>query len=431
MPTRTPIDALLKHMGTGSTGALSVDVGESRVRVHLIHGEIVAATSGRDTSDILHRLVHAGALDPESTAGLEAALAEGATMSGLLAGSVSYDTILTGYAARFEENLARFLLAQTPVRFEVRPAGNTRLPRFGAHPADLVLRVRSLAERARDLLEAAGTRRLVPGPAPASREDAGLVALVGDGARVRDVLEDSPDQPVVTAARLRGLLDLGVLAAVQDEDPVGDAIVDAPDPTLVEASVEQRFSVDPDRPAGLGEFVVEKHLLDYVDLESSLVEGPTGTEDDLVLAMEDGESDRAGRSGAVTLALSGPALKREEALRKAEVTNEVLREIAAEFQEAEGPGAGWARIQALLQGSPMKYRNLFRGVVARRDGSMDAEMLVQNLQKRPGGEQRRSLNDALQDLVERSLTLAAESIDGPRLDGMLDRIAGFQKRLGL
>ncbi len=433
MPTRTPIDALLKHMDTGATGVLSVDLPDSPVRIHLSDGEIVAATSDDDASDILHRLVHAGVLGTDDLVGMEVALADGASMSGLLSGSVPHDAVLAHYTARFEENLARFLLARTSARFEARAAELAGFPRLGPDPSDLVLRVRSIAERGRDLLETAATRRLGPGSVAASPGDAGLLALVGDGVVVRDVLACSPEQPVATAARLQGLVEREVLAILEDAapEPVVGPTPEALDPTLVEPSVEERFSIDPGRPAGLGEFVVEKHLLDYVDLETGAAERPPDPEDDVILEMEDGEGTRAARSGAVTLALGGPMLSPEEALRKAEVTNEVLRAVAAEFQETEGSGAGWARIQAVLQGAPTRYQALFRGVVAHRDGSMDAEMFVQNLQKRPDGERRRTANGALQDLVDRSLTLAAECIEGPRLDGMLDRIAGFQKRLGL
>ena len=57
MRTRTPIDVLLKHLGTGATGVLSVDLPDASVRVHVAQGEIVAATTDRDAADVLHRLV--------------------------------------------------------------------------------------------------------------------------------------------------------------------------------------------------------------------------------------------------------------------------------------------------------------------------------------------------------------------------------------
>ncbi|MBN1335298.1 MAG: hypothetical protein JXB39_05010 [Deltaproteobacteria bacterium] len=427
MQPSAPFDALLKHLAAGSTGVLSVDLVGAPVRVHVACGQVLAATSEHDAGDILHRMVHTGLLDPDRVAGLKAALTEGGTLSELLAGSVPYESILASYTARFEENLACFLLARAVARYEGLPGDG--VPRLGSDPSVVLLRARALAERARVFVEEGDAWRLIRGPTPARREDAGLVALVEDGACVREVLESSPEPPIATAARLRDLVDLGVLAA--EKVPIVDEVPAAPDPSLVEASVEERFCIDPEKPAGLGEFVVEKHLLDYVDLEDGTVERSLDPEADILLEMEDGETAGAHRFGVVTLAIGGPTLSREEAWRKAEVTNEVLRVLASEFQEIEGPGAGWVRILSLLQAAPMRYLGLFRGVTVQRDGSLDIDTLTRNLEKRPDVEQRRMLNGALQDLVERSLTLAAERMDGPRLDGMLTRVAGFQKRLGL
>ena len=57
--------------------------------------------------------------------------------------------------------------------------------------------------------------------------------------------------------------------------------------------------------------------------------------------------------------------------------------------------------------------------------------MLKNLRKRPASEHRRLLNRGLQDVIERSLSVASEELNDVQLDAFLEHIVGYQQRLGM
>ncbi|MFN7147479.1 MAG: hypothetical protein ACK4YP_27175, partial [Myxococcota bacterium] len=134
---------------------------------------------------------------------------------------------------------------------------------------------------------------------------------------------------------------------------------------------------------------------------------------------------------AVSLNFSGPKLQDAEIHRKLSVTNDVLATIAEAIEGVEGRGSGQARLQLLVEGTSVPLAPLFKGVELTQDGRLPVALVVKNLRKRPGGEHRRLLNRGLSDLIERALSAAYEILDEEGLEAMLERIAGYQQRLGI
>ncbi len=191
---------------------------------------------------------------------------------------------------------------------------------------------------------------------------------------------------------------------------------------------------DYDTARGGGSFLTDRALLDRVDLEEQPAEVaalPPASSSELI-EMEDAE--QAGKDAlksAVSLNFSGPKLHDDEIQRKLGVTNDVLATIAEAIEAVEGRGAGQARLQLLVEGTSVPLAPLFKGVELSNDGRLPVALVIKNLRKRPAGEHRRLLNRALSDLIERALSAAYESLDEAGLEAMLERIAGYQQRLGV
>jgi hypothetical protein len=64
-------------------------------------------------------------------------------------------------------------------------------------------------------------------------------------------------------------------------------------------------------------------------------------------------------------------------------------------------------------------------------GQLPIEGVLKNLRRRPASEHRRLLNRGLSDIIERTLSMASEELDEAGLDALLEKIAGYQQRLGL
>jgi hypothetical protein len=217
---------------------------------------------------------------------------------------------------------------------------------------------------------------------------------------------------------------LGVPSGEEDDSPV---VSDEPDG---EADLSMFRDHDHRRRTADGTFSVARDLLDRVDLSGFAYFDDVAPADDQILEMEDGERVDAS-SGAVNLCFSSPPLTSEDAARKIDVTNEVLRQICLALDEEHGSGTGQAAVLLLVESCPMEVAPLFHGADPGSDGALVTARIVDNLEQRPEAERRRLLNAALKDIVERGFATTAERIGEARLEAMLERIAGFQRRLGL
>jgi hypothetical protein len=79
----------------------------------------------------------------------------------------------------------------------------------------------------------------------------------------------------------------------------------------------------------------------------------------------------------------------------------------------------------------MSFGALLHGVEATPQGSFDAEVILKNLRRRPEAERRILLERAVMDLIDRALSIAAESLSEDDLDILLVDIAGYQQRMRL
>ncbi len=212
-----------------------------------------------------------------------------------------------------------------------------------------------------------------------------------------------------------------------------------PEPLTAEDTEEIDLFADHDRSRGEegeGSFVSDRGLLDRVELfppvRPSAPPMPDSVSPHELIEMEDAESaSKEVLAGAVSLNFAGPKLSDEEARRKLEVVNEVLTTLAAALDAGEGVGMGPARTQLLIEGTPGAFAALFKNVEVDDSGSIPIEAVLKNLRKRPASEHRRLLNRGLGDLIERALGLASESMDDAGLETMLEKIAGYQGRLGI
>lgn len=193
------------------------------------------------------------------------------------------------------------------------------------------------------------------------------------------------------------------------------------------------FEVDRGGGRGSGEFSTDKELLDVVDLGGTPKPEPVdASRHDGPVEMPDVESAGPDAlAGAVTLNFAGPRLHDEEARRKVDVANEVLGTVARALDDVHGLGLGRARLQLLVEGTPGPFAPLFKKVEVDETGHLPVADVLRNLRKRPASEHRRLLNRGLNDLIERALSLADESLDGDQIEALLERIAGFQQRFGM
>ncbi|MEL6344214.1 MAG: hypothetical protein AAFV53_13930 [Myxococcota bacterium] len=222
---------------------------------------------------------------------------------------------------------------------------------------------------------------------------------------------------------------------VEEEEDMSLFSVDAED-SGAHGEDEMAMFTDQDvyRGGGRGQFTLEKRLLDRVDLSKPIVESkpPEAHVADEMLEMGDAsEMDDNERTGAMALSFGPPPMEIMEQRRKVAVCNDVLHEVAAALDAAHGSGSGRAFIQLLLDGTPHQYAILFMGVETDTEGRIDADHVIRNLQRRPDSEHRRLLNMGVRDLIERALSSGMEELDEASMDSMLQRVAGYQMRLGL
>jgi hypothetical protein len=127
---------------------------------------------------------------------------------------------------------------------------------------------------------------------------------------------------------------------------------------------------------------------------------------------------------------AAPRLSKNEAVEKIKVLNEVTSAFHQASDHAAGPGAGRAQLRLLLDGSPRQFALLFNGLALENNGQVDTSELVQRLRKRIGPERRSLLNAGVRDLIQRTLSMADESLEAPQMNALLEQISGQESRLG-
>ncbi|TNE90960.1 MAG: hypothetical protein EP330_06750 [Deltaproteobacteria bacterium] len=165
-----------------------------------------------------------------------------------------------------------------------------------------------------------------------------------------------------------------------------------------------------------GHFVTESHNLDRVSLG-----GDVDEDQDLEFEAEEVPAQ----------SFSAPRLSEVDAQHKIDVANSVLEVIAAEYDKAQGPGAGRAAVQLLVDGSPLKFASLFKDVTANNRGCIMHHEVLRNLYSRPPTEHRQLLQDGVKNLLDRGMSIAADELPDEGIDAVLEASAGLRQRLGL
>ncbi len=424
-----PAEALRRHLAQGSTGSLVTELaGEERVAVYVMQGEILAAESPSDGIDLVQRLVARETVTRDQGRLLLERLVTAAQVGDVLFGTIPDDIVMDLYGQRFRENLCRFLLGSSSVEFSNMESIQVENVQVGHDSQELLDGLAARVERVRALLAQLDLVVLEPGDVAASDKSQACVAAVLQGpARLKHVLEASPYEATRALDLVVEMLDAGVLR--RSDVGSADLPIDEDGPSVVDNGELAMFADREgcSRRSGDGQFTVSRDLLDTVDLsDMELVRAELET-DEIFIEMEEGTGDEEG----VSLSFGSPTLTNEEAIRKIAVTSEVLREIASALDEEQGPGSGQASVQLLVESAPSELAFLFAKLESQRDGGLDLERLLVNLDERPESERRPQLNRAMNDLIERGFTHCMERISEERLEAMLERIAGYQKRLGL
>jgi hypothetical protein len=125
-----------------------------------------------------------------------------------------------------------------------------------------------------------------------------------------------------------------------------------------------------------------------------------------------------------------PRLSKHEAEDKIHVLNEVVVAFHKASDMASGSGAGRAQLRLLLDGSPRQFALLFNGLSFGNQGELNSQELVKRLRNRLGPERRRLLNAGMRDLIQRTLSMADESLEAPQMNQLLEDISGHESRLG-
>ncbi len=430
-----PAEWLLDYVESGRTGRVTAESADGRFEVFVMNGEILAVHASDDGARMVELLQNRGA--PQRHVDLVARrTAEGVGLSECLFEILPDTQVMPLLREHFRDNLVRVLARATSHVFVPMDAVFTDNIQVGHETRALVTELDAVADQLRAFDALADQIVLRAGELPPDHHAADVAALCDGTRTVQGVLRRTPREPARVVVALRSLLDEG---KVRLEPPaVGRpraAAVAASAPSAADATPDDEMAAfqDYDSVRAGGDFMTDRALLDRVEVTDGTA--PAAGADvqtvEVVLEMEEAERSAVEASRPVSLNFSGPKLQDTEAQRKLEVVNDVLAEVATALDVQGGTGSGAARIQLIVEGSPAAFAPLFKGVEVALDGRMAQETLLRNLKRRPAGEQRRLVNRALGDIIERALGVAGEGLDDDALERMLERIAGYQQRLGM
>lgn len=440
-----PRRTLLGHLDAGQTGCISAASAAGNYHIYVMMGEVLAAHCEHDGSRIIELLQNAGGLPQSTIDGLRAAM--NGTVPGfeLLFEAVPEDVIMELLFERFRENVFQYLTAGRVIEFAPMETVFTENIQVG-HDSRMLLDELTRVHAAVAGLLADDMLALAPGPRePESADQRRMRALVVEPVPLDDVLRRAPFEGSRALALVAGMIDEGMLLLVRTAplppDEPEESTEDAPTP-----SAAQVVRGAPNPAARMLPPIEDDELVAFQDYDTLRTGGDfSGTTLDRVevvdrpllaastetlIEMEDAENAGPG-SRAISLNFSGPKLQEDDALNKLGVVNEVLATICEAIGAVEGAGAGPARVQLLIEGMSGPLVSLFKNVEVEPGGTLPVDVILRNLRKRPVAEHRRLLNRGLADLIERALSMAFEALDEAALEVMLERIAGYQQRLGI
>lgn len=462
------------------TGRLSLPSSPDGLCVMLMRGEIIGAEAPNDVPSLLGRLAREGHLFGKFARELLERSQRGDYILDALAEPLGQEYLDHILHERFRENLRHFVgAAEVPLVREDAALFPVNM-QFGLNTAEVVRAAVEDWQLAQSLDVHA---EVIAGSTPPQGElEVRLAMLAADPISLSELLPFAYMEPIASRALVARLIRCSKLAFVVEEiapeqlesleeaapddlevlpDPTAE--VDLPEVEWVSAATAQVEPLDGgDEDAGSedeldafadydenradgGTFLTDDHNLDRVEVhavveppvqrftvtvpeeddeeEEPLVDARPAVEEDEPEVIEADESPRA--------SFGAPTLGDDEALEKVIVANEVLSSFVGAFDSAHGSGAGRAHLQILVDGCPSKFKDLFRDVPVQDDGGLSRRVLMRNLNLRPASEHRRWLNEALVDLIERALSMAADDLPEEDFDAMYEAVAGYRQRLGL
>jgi Tfp pilus assembly protein PilF len=132
-------------------------------------------------------------------------------------------------------------------------------------------------------------------------------------------------------------------------------------------------------------------------------------------------------TSATRLMRRGTSVTVSDGRTKLQAANEALSLIAAALDRAGGVGHGRAVVQLVVDATPKRFAPLFAGVEARSTGVPEMVVLY-NLAQRPESAQRSLLNEALLDLVERTVSQVVDNVPPEEADRLLEDLAETRYR---
>ncbi len=460
--------ALLARVEERATGKLAVGAGAVEVAVHLMAGEILAATAADDNRQLVRMAALHELLSMDQADALEDHIEQGHDVFGDLLDATSGAELDQILRERFWQNLCEFVSSVSTVRFYEQKGLFVENIQMGHESRALIEEVCGACDRAvtLDLDELVVRGAEDPGDDPLRTLVADL--LGPDPRTVSSLLHEVPLEPTRARLLIAELISEGVARPEsvapppetrevepemaltpsaepmddfgEDEPthhevsdvPVGDDLDDGDDgaPRSLATWLEAASSVtseedldffsdhDIDRSAGGdGAFSTEKHHRDLVEVAE------LGASSQALEVLEADEAP-AVRFGA-------PVLSEHEAMSKLEVANQVLSTVAQAFDQAEGAGRGRALVQLLVDGGPSRYASLMQDLEVSEIGALPGEVVLRNLYGRPPTEHRQLLHNTLVDIIERALSSAADELPEENFDHVLESVAGYRQRLGL
>ena len=462
MKAEDSIHSLREYLNDSQTGCLTHQDGGSH-RVFLMQGEILAAHGPDDDSWVVQRLVNNGTLTEGQGRQVVFYLGQGYRLEELLLDQVPDQQLMELLSARFRQNLLEFSLLSGPLAFETMDAIFVDNLQVGHDSLVLLNEIEQLRTRIAPIRMQLDQLMVQPGPTtPRAQQEAQILALCPTPTSLQDVVAASPweegptldiiqrmvtdemmlfssaspqqQQPAAPTDNLPASEDLFSLVDEEEEEEEGD------DPFFnlgtddADSSMGLFEDNDHFRGGGQGQFTVSRDLLDRVDLNTPMVESktPEANASSEMIELDDAENmDEEERATAHSLSFGPPPLDIYEQRRKVSVCNEVLTELTQSLDMLHGPGSGRAFIQLLLDGTPHQYSVLFMGVEIDSAGCIDTGQVVKNLQRQPPRERRRLINLGSLNLIDRALSAGAEELNDDMMDALLQRVAGYQMRIGL
>jgi hypothetical protein len=442
--------ALQGAIQAGQTGCLTAsDAGLGVVEVYVMSGDVLAANSGDDDIRLLSCVSASGRVPiAELDARAERCASPGEFTEALYE-ILDEEVVQELLYERFRENIFCFLGATRSVEFEpmdsvfvsnLQVSHDSRI--LVAELAELRARVSPLLGSKLPLLTASGSSN--------HADPLRLLVACRSGATVNELLRKAGVEPNRVLQAIADLLDSGALswAVVQPAQPAPTAEPVPPEPEAepLEPQAEPSELAEPVRVPPPPPMEDESYLDAFGDYDTTRGDGSfSGVRDrvDLLEEVELGkeapepevidmpEAENSAMAGAVSLNFSGPRLADDDARNKIDVVNEVLETVRSAIDHLNGGGGGNARIQLIVDGSAGPFAALFGGIELQADGRLPVEPVLKNLRKRPVTEHRPLLQRASIDIIERTLSLASEDLDEAQMDDVLEKVAGYQQRLGI